>query len=96
MSVCIAVNFEPGKGERGGRGGGQVRKRKRRNDRDAEARIAVQVPAVDRCLERFFNELAECELKLADYMRLTELETMVAGDGDGEVIVQWISCENVQ
>jgi hypothetical protein len=51
------------------------------------------IKTIDRCLARFREELPKSELKLTDYMRLTELESIAATDGKGEVIVRWVDCE---
>ena len=69
-----------------------MKRRSRAKNTEAEATIQLHIETIDRCLSRFYTELEESDLKLADYFRLAELKSVAAPEGDKEVIVRWVDC----
>ena len=70
-----------------------MERRKRRQREQAAEAAKSWITAIDACLDRFREELAGADVKLADYMRLAELESMAARGGKGEVTVRWVDCD---
>jgi len=69
-----------------------VKRRGKARQDELEAAILQKIGAIDGCLSRFYAELDKSDLKLADYFRLADLES-IAAPGDRKVIVRWIDCE---
>ncbi len=59
-----------------------------RNRESIEGWIAT----IDECLKRYFDELPNCDMKLADYLKLAELEAMVADEGEERTVMRWVTC----
>ena len=55
--------------------------------------IAGWIAVIDGCLKRYLDELPRTELKLADYLKLAELNLLIADDGGKKVVVRWVNCD---
>jgi hypothetical protein len=73
-----------------------VEKRERRRAKYSAAKVEGWIARIDGRLKRFRQELPKSDLKLADYMRLAEMETLAADGGEGEVIVRWVNADEVK
>ena len=57
------------------------------------ALVAGWIEMIDGCLKRYFEELPRTELKLADYLKLAELELLIADEGRKKLVVRWVNCD---
>ena len=70
-------------------------KREKRRRKYSAAVVESRIATIDGHLERYRREMGKAELKLADYLRLAELESIAADGGEGEVIVRWVDRDAV-
>jgi hypothetical protein len=73
-----------------------VEKREKRRRKNSVAMVESRIATIDRHLKRFRSEMEKGELKLTDYLRLAELESIAADGGEGDVIVRWVDRDAVR
>lgn len=51
------------------------------------------IKRIDQFLTRYYDDLSGGEVKLADYLKLAELNLFSARTGRKKVVVQWVNCD---
>lgn len=67
-------------------------KRGRSRGRDRES-LRLWIKVIDQHLARYFDELPRGEVKLADYVKLADVNLFSARTGRKKVVVRWVNCD---
>lgn len=70
--------------------GGALRKGKGRRRRTGALPV-MEIAALECALAKFFGGLNEGELKLPDYVRLAEMESLADEGGSQELRIRWVT-----
>lgn len=57
------------------------------------ASLKKSIKVIDQYLTRYFDDVPKGEVKLADYLKLSELNLFSARTGRKKVVVQWVNCD---
>lgn len=83
--------LKSGKSSTGGGRVGRV-KRGRSRGRDRES-LKRWIKVIDQHLTRYFDDLPRGEVKLADYLKLADVNLFSARTGRKKVVVRWVNCD---
>ena len=67
-------------------------RRNRAQRRKARTELPIaEIAKIECVLAKWATELGESELKLADYVRLADIDSLADEGGGGDLVIRWVS-----